>query len=122
LYELPLSRDVVYVLEITYQSGTWQDIHLKDQFDNVKSLWPQGSKDGFGEFADLPHTSGILHAAEGLLSSYHAPGRYGYGKFVKDGYVDSNEPWPERLGSVADNFAAMLMERILDERFGEWDG
>lgn len=57
-----------------------------------------------------------------MLRAYIAPGRYGYGKFLKGGYVDSDEPWPERLESVADQFAAMLMERALNERFGEWDG
>src|ERR1700722_19067838 len=95
---------------------------LEHRFEEVKQLWPDGALDAFRERKDMPDYSGTLEVKGGCIKAYIAPGRFGLGKFIGSRYVEDEEtPWPVRLEPLSDTFAGMIMDHVLNRRFGAWD-
>lgn len=118
---MPLPRDRVYLLKVSYDPKTWRDIHLRSRFEETQSVWPE-ERDGKKE-ADsnrIP-SNGVLEQEPGSVEVYVIPGRFGYGEWSKGDYVESEAPWTERLRNVADRMASDVLEQMLTNRFGEYE-
>jgi hypothetical protein len=58
----------------------------------------------------------------GCIKAYIAPGGFGLGKFIGGKYVEYEDaPWPVRLEPLSATFAGMIMDHVLNRRFGAWD-
>lgn len=112
----------MYVLEVHYEPNDLEDLRLEHRFEQVKQLWPDGALDAFNERKDMPDYSGTLKVKGGWIKAYIAPGRFGLGKFIGGRYVeDEGSPWPVRLEPLSDTFAGMIMDQVLNQRFGAWE-
>ena len=70
----------------------------------------------------MPDYSGTLEVKGGYIEAYIASGRFALGKFIGGKYVEYQDaPWPVRLEPLSDTFAEMIMEEVLNRRFGAWD-
>jgi hypothetical protein len=120
--EMPAAKSLVYVLEVAYNKDTWEDVALSHRFSTPEQLWPDGAIDHFDRKADMPDAHGVLKAKPGKIAVYLAPGRFGFGGFKNGKYVEDNDsPWPAKLEPISNQLAGTVMEKLLTERFGEWD-
>jgi len=119
---MPAAKSLVYVLEVHFEPSDLEDLRLERRFEDVKQLWPDGALDAFNERKDMPDYSGMLDVKGGCIKAYIAPGRFGLGRFIKGRYVeDEDAPWPVRLEPLSNTFAGMIMNEVLNQRFGAWD-
>ena len=67
---MPVPRNQVYLLKVTYEPVEWRDVHVTSRFEVAQSLWPEGCKDTWGKPTDMPDSKGVLEGKPGAVEVY----------------------------------------------------
>jgi hypothetical protein len=129
--QMPMTRDMVYVLTTRYDRQTFVNVVHESQFVKPGSLWPVPVEDEvFGGLRDMPGPVGVLDAKDEMVRAYLAPGRYSYQVPAEDlrwsrisnwediKMVDTPGTWAERTREVVQGMVLSVLEKVLTGRFG----
>lgn len=111
---MPMALDAVYLLRVRYDPSTFLRVHYESRFEKVHVLWPTRPPNANWSFyKDIPDTKGLFVSSPGDIELYILPGRYPYE------HIETDEPWEEKIVQVVEKAIGILLEAVLDYRFGE---
>jgi hypothetical protein len=109
---MKLPADIAQVISLTYDAASLKTLRVEFEYGTLDDFGVAPSKEG--------ETEGTVRSAPGRIVTYWLPGRYGYGTWTKNGYVEASNPaWAEALQPTVGTIIHSIMSMVFDHRFPE---